>query len=65
MVEMLVDLATAKGRDGLLNVPEHFHNALIYSNKDFFFLNPAFEAKLRRLIGDLNAIHINCHVQKI
>jgi hypothetical protein len=30
-------------RDGLMNTPEYFHNALMYWNHNFLFINPAFQ----------------------
>ena len=37
---------------GILNIPEYFHNAQIYS-KTFHFLNPEFEGKRRAIERDL------------
>lgn len=37
---------------GILNIPEYFHNAQIYS-KTFHFLNPEFEGKRRAIEHDL------------
>jgi len=53
MIELLIYLAETHNRDGLLNVPEHFNNAIIYLQKDFFFINPACQAFFFGLIYDL------------
>ena len=43
VITMFEDLAKKHDRDGLLNFPEHFHNAWLYSRKNMFFLNPQVE----------------------
>jgi hypothetical protein len=43
LMQMVFELARKQGRDALLNFPEHFHNAWLYSRRGLFFLNPAFE----------------------
>jgi len=53
MADMLIHLAETHDRDGLMNVPEHFHNALIYFVKDYMFVNPAFQGFFLGLIYDL------------
>jgi hypothetical protein len=39
-------------RDGILNDPEHFHNAVLY--KGFHFMDPYLEAQFNRMLLDLN-----------
>ena len=43
--ELLLHFARQQGRDGILNTPEAWHNALLYIRTDppLRFLNPAFE----------------------
>ena len=45
MQALLRQQCEKRGRDGVLNVPEHWHNALVYSRMRWahHFLNPAFE----------------------
>jgi hypothetical protein len=45
-------LALRKGRDGIVNIPEHFHNALLYEK--FNFLNPDDQGRFERLTIDLS-----------
>ena len=42
---VLVGLATDSHRDGILNLPEHWYNAYLYtkSSKPYKFMNPAFQ----------------------
>src|SRR5689334_1469499 len=35
--DLLVFLSKSKKRDGLLNVPEHFHNGYLYILKGYYF----------------------------
>jgi hypothetical protein len=51
--ETLIVEATRSGRDGIVNIPEHFHNAFLY--KGFQFLNPDREGWFRKLQRDLAA----------
>jgi hypothetical protein len=57
LYELLRGWANALGKDAVLNVPEHYHNALFYA-APFRFLDPTeqgrFEA-LRRDLADLRA----------
>jgi hypothetical protein len=48
---LLRDQVAAHGRDGILNVPEHFHNAFLYEG--FQFLNPEDEGRFLRISADL------------
>eukprot|EP00727_Mastigamoeba_balamuthi_P006561 m51a1_g2525 hypothetical protein (441) ;mRNA; r:230565-232362 len=43
--DLLHTMAKKRGRDGLMNIPEHWHNAYMYASSEppFRFLNPAFE----------------------
>jgi hypothetical protein len=50
---LLADLARANGRDGIVNVPEHFHNAVLYASEDFHFLNPEDEGRFAKISEDL------------
>ncbi|ELP91917.1 hypothetical protein EIN_399470 [Entamoeba invadens IP1] len=48
--EMLMEFVKQKGRDGIMNTPEHWHNAFMYySSSHFHFLNPAFEGFFRSI----------------
>jgi hypothetical protein len=49
--DLLRSLATANARDGLVNVPEHFHNAFLYEG--FHFLNADDEGQFQRMRDDL------------
>jgi len=51
---LMISLAKLKGRDGLCDTPEHFHNAAIYSQKGYMFINPAFHGYFVSLLFDLN-----------
>jgi len=37
--------------DAILNIPDHYHNAVIYS-KEFFYLNPVYEGMLQAILRD-------------
>ncbi|KAI8800953.1 hypothetical protein BJ742DRAFT_859566 [Cladochytrium replicatum] len=50
----LVLLAKKKARDGLLNTPENFHNALLNSSKGWKFINPAFQGYVEALVDNLH-----------
>ncbi len=50
--QLLMTLAERKQRDGVLNIPEFFHNAYLYS-PPFRFVNPAFEGLFDTLMADL------------
>jgi len=45
MQTLLQQLCEKRNRDGVLNIPEHWHNAYVYSRMrwSYHFLNPAFE----------------------
>jgi hypothetical protein len=44
-------------RDGLMEVPEHFHNAVIYSiGQSYYFVNPSFQGYFVNLICKCNSL---------
>eukprot|EP00698_Gefionella_okellyi_P000171 TRINITY_DN1014_c0_g3_i3.p2 TRINITY_DN1014_c0_g3~~TRINITY_DN1014_c0_g3_i3.p2 ORF type:complete len:174 (-),score=60.42 TRINITY_DN1014_c0_g3_i3:377-898(-) len=47
---MLAHACTIRRRDGIMNIPEYFHNALLYSPQ-FQFINPAFEGMFRSILA--------------
>ena len=47
----LINLAKEKSRDGILNFPEHIHNAIIY--RDFRFVDPNDQGRFMRMAKDL------------
>lgn len=48
--ELMLSMVAKKGRDGMLNTPEHWHNAyLYYTSTQFHFLNPVFEGFFRSI----------------
>ncbi|KAH0788895.1 hypothetical protein GPJ56_007190 [Histomonas meleagridis] len=49
---LLVTLSKSAKRDGILNVPEHFHNAFLYEN--FLFLDPDDQGMFEKMSEDLN-----------
>jgi hypothetical protein len=49
--ETILMLETREERDGIVNVPEHFHNAFMY--KKLRFLNPECEAIFQKIQEDL------------
>lgn len=51
---MLCHSCALAGRDGLLNFPEYFHNAVLYNETNYFFINPAFQAFFLSLLRDLS-----------
>jgi hypothetical protein len=54
LYQRLLQWAEDWGKDGLLNFPEYFHNAVIYSPA-FRFFSPAREGRFRALRRDLEA----------
>ena len=50
-LKLLTALAVNEGRDGIVNNPEHFHNAYFYEG--FMFLNPTDQGRFQRMIRDL------------
>jgi len=49
---LLTNTSKKAGRDGIINTPEHFHNAFLYEG--FFFLNPDDEGYFQRMKHDLS-----------
>ena len=45
--ELLCNAAIKANRDGIINTPEHFHNAYLYEG--FYFINPEEEGEFRKL----------------
>ena len=52
---VLIDLATSSHRDGILNLPEHWYNAYLYtrSRRPYKFLNPAFQGYFQSICDAL------------
>lgn len=51
--ELVVLMAKRLECDAILNIPEHYHNAALYS-PEFFYVNPVFEGYLQAIIRDLD-----------
>ncbi len=56
-VEILIMTAWRLHLAGLLNTPDHFHNAYLYS-RIFYYLNPEHQAKFQALYRDLKDMSI-------
>lgn len=52
---LLRDLARDLSLDGVLDVPDHFHAALLYA-RDFRFLDPETEGRFRAIARDLSNV---------
>lgn len=52
VLDLLVDLARSLHKDGILNFPEYYHNAAIYS-EIFLFYNPTMQGMLHAMMRDL------------
>jgi hypothetical protein len=52
IMEILVIMSKRLRTAGLLNIPDHFHNAQMYS-REFHYLEPVYEAKRRAIARDL------------
>jgi hypothetical protein len=51
---LLIETAKRNGRYGIVNVPEHFHNSLLYDGRlGFKFLNPEDQGVFERMVEDL------------
>ena len=57
LYEVLRGWAVAFGKDALLNVPEHYHNALFYAGQ-FRFLDPIEQGRFEALRRDLAGLHV-------
>ncbi len=55
LLDLVLGWARAWGKDGLVNFPEYFHNALFYS-KIFRFLSPGRQGRFEALARDLQAL---------
>lgn len=70
VVRLLVHIARTMGKDGILNIPEYYHNARFYQFRgDFRFFDPRMWAQVeavRRDLPEMNiadlslAIHLGC-----
>lgn len=50
-LKIFIEAAMIAGRDGIVNSPEHFHNAFLYEN--FLFLNPKDQGWFLKVCDDL------------
>jgi hypothetical protein len=57
LYEVLRGWAAAFGKDALLNVPEHYHNALFYAGQ-FRFLDPVEQGRFEALRRDLAGLPV-------
>jgi hypothetical protein len=57
LYEVLCGWAAAFGKDALLNVPEHYHNALFYAAQ-FRFLDPVEQGRFEALRRDLSGLRV-------
>lgn len=72
IVGIFVNMSLRLKTDGLLNVPEHYHNAVFYS-KHFKYFNPYTEGQFLAMQRDLRmaglfkaawAVELNCVIEK-
>ncbi|KAJ3103556.1 hypothetical protein HDU96_009224 [Phlyctochytrium bullatum] len=49
----LISMASRKGRDALVTVPEHINNAYLYRASGYEFINPAFAGYYEAICDDL------------
>ncbi len=72
IVGIFVNMALRLKTDGLLNIPEHYHNAVFYS-KHFRYFNPFTEGQFLAMQRDLRtvglfkaawAVELNCVIEK-
>jgi GNAT superfamily N-acetyltransferase len=57
LYDRLLAWARDFGKDGLMNLPEYFHNAVLYSSL-FRFLSPARQGRFEALRRDLASLHV-------
>ncbi len=57
LIERVLRWATQWGKDGLLNLPEYYHNAFFYS-KAFSFIAPVRQGRFEALRRDLALVHV-------
>lgn len=58
ILNIFYNMALRLNTDGLLNIPEHYHNAYFYSSV-FKYFNPETEGHFRAIIRDLKHIGLN------
>lgn len=72
IVGIFVNMSLRLKTDGLLNIPEHYHNAVFYS-KHFKYFNPYTEGQFLAMQRDLRtaglfkaawAVELNCIIEK-
>lgn len=72
IVGIFVNMALRLKTDGLLNIPEHYHNAVFYS-RQFKYFNPFSEGQFQALQRDLRmaglykatwAVELQCVIEK-
>ncbi len=72
IVGIFVNMSLRLKTDGLLNIPEHYHNAVFYS-KHFKYFNPYTEGQFLAMQRDLRmaglfnaawAVELNCVIEK-
>ena len=52
VMSMFENMAETLNLDGIINIPEYMHNAILYSRK-FHFLNPVVEGRMKALMRDV------------
>ncbi len=57
-LELLVIAARRVGLQGIVNIPNHFHNAYFYS-RIFHYENPREQAKLKAILRDLGKVPLH------
>lgn len=62
--ELLVHLGTELRREGLVNHPQYFHNAVFYRD-EYFFVDPRLQGELRAMYRDLARYPIGVASQAI
>ncbi len=58
MMELMYIVGEQVVKDGFMDVPDHFHGAVMYSRK-FKFFNPSHEAILRAILRDINGYSLS------
>lgn len=58
VMKLLLWVCRQSERDGLLNFPEHYHNAFLYSEQ-FFFYDPKKQAEVLALFRDLTTLGLD------
>jgi len=57
LIRRVLDWASEWGKDGLLNLPEYYHNAVFYS-AIFQFIDPVRQGRFEALQRDLELVHV-------